>query len=712
MKGKVVIVTLMLICLINIFNAYGDTWTQKADISNGRWGAGAVEVNGKIYLVGGCSDTQGNTNISDVELYDPSTDSWTINTQIPTPRNSLGVCVVNEKIYAVGGFNLGLEGGNSLPSVEMYDPDTDTWSTKTDMPTGRDNFSCCVVAGKIYVIGGFHAVGVNFDVVPTVEEYDPETDAWTTKTPMPTARWGQAVHVVNGKIYIIGGATDYPPKNDIGTVEEYDPATDTWTTKTPMPTERFLIPGGEINGKIYVFGGFTLTPAKSHMVTEIYDPFSDTWSTGTDIPEKKVKYATCVVNDMIYVIGGFPDIGNTTGSTHVFVYNPESSSIAEGDTWTQLTDIPTARFDAAVSVFDGKIYVMGGFKSYAGKQSKIEVYDPSTDTWTEKSPMPTADLQMDACLVNRKIYLFYTNASVMEYDPENETWAEKSSFPEARSQFGTCEVNGKIYVFGGWDKSAQKGFASLDEYYPETDSWAQKADMPSERDNFACCSYQGKIYALGGWEGSEVPGSVIEYDPKADDWTTKSPMPVPVYYAAASAVNGKIYVIGGFTGQQNRTDTVQEYDLATDTWSIKTPLPIQRAGMISVVVDGKIYIVNGSDTIHEENGIGHTYVYDAGPGSSTLVENSSPLDFILSQNYPNPFNPITTITYNLNKPGMVNLVIYDLLGRKVATLVDDIKAPGNHSVMWNAKGHASGVYFYRIDLGESKVLTQKMMLVK
>ena len=104
-----------------------------------------------------------------------------------------------------------------------------------------------------------------------------------------------------------------------------------------MPTARFLIPGGEVNGKIYVFGGFTFSPAKSHLVTEIYDSASDTWLTGSDIPEKKVKYATCVVNDIIYVIGGFPDIGNTTGSTHVFIYNPGSATSVDESVPTDLT---------------------------------------------------------------------------------------------------------------------------------------------------------------------------------------------------------------------------------------------------------------------------------------------------------------------------------------------------------------------------------------
>ena len=61
---------------------------------------------------------------------------------------------------------------------------------------------------------------------------------------------------------------------------------------------------------------------------------------------------------------------------------------------------------------------------------------------------------------------------------------------------------------------------------------------------------------------------------------------------------------------------------------------------------------------------------------------------------------------------MVNLVIYDLLGREVETLVDEMKTPGSYEVTWNARDFASGVYFYRIETGDSKVLTQKMMLVK
>ncbi|RPH37627.1 T9SS C-terminal target domain-containing protein [bacterium] len=76
-----------------------------------------------------------------------------------------------------------------------------------------------------------------------------------------------------------------------------------------------------------------------------------------------------------------------------------------------------------------------------------------------------------------------------------------------------------------------------------------------------------------------------------------------------------------------------------------------------------------------------------------------PVSFALEQNYPNPVNPSTAINYRLPVTAQVKLVVYDLLGREVAVLVDDQKAPGTHQVEWKASGLASGVYLYRMQAG-------------
>lgn len=109
-------------------------------------------------------------------------------------------------------------------------------------------------------------------------------------------------------------------------------------------------------------------------------------------------------------------------------------------------------------------------------------------------------------------------------------------------------------------------------------------------------------------------------------------------------------------------------------------------------------------------------------GISTGVSSSRnkqlPVEYKLYQNYPNPFNPATTIHYELPKVSKVTVTIYNLLGQKVATLVDGVESPGYRSTIWNAQNYASGVYFYRLEAASMTVPVQtfiqvrKMLLMK
>ncbi len=88
-----------------------------------------------------------------------------------------------------------------------------------------------------------------------------------------------------------------------------------------------------------------------------------------------------------------------------------------------------------------------------------------------------------------------------------------------------------------------------------------------------------------------------------------------------------------------------------------------------------------------------------------------PTVYSLSQNYPNPFNPVTKINFALPKQGFVTLKIYDVLGREVRTLVNEVKSAGNFSVDFNASEYSSGVYFYKLESnGFSDI--KRMMLIK
>lgn len=101
-------------------------------------------------------------------------------------------------------------------------------------------------------------------------------------------------------------------------------------------------------------------------------------------------------------------------------------------------------------------------------------------------------------------------------------------------------------------------------------------------------------------------------------------------------------------------------------------------------------------------------------GSTTSVKESGeniPTKFSLSQNYPNPFNPTTTIEYSIPRASLVKMQVYDILGREVATLINEVKSAGTYTATFNAANIPSGVYFYRLQAG-SFTETKKLILLR
>jgi hypothetical protein len=102
---------------------------------------------------------------------------------------------------------------------------------------------------------------------------------------------------------------------------------------------------------------------------------------------------------------------------------------------------------------------------------------------------------------------------------------------------------------------------------------------------------------------------------------------------------------------------------------------------------------------------GFTVIDD--PNAEVVINN-----FRLEQNYPNPFNPSTTIKFTLPATGKITLEVYNIIGQKVATLVDQEMIAGEHRINWDARGIAAGVYFYQIQFNDNVGLTRKMVLLK
>ena len=122
-------------------------------------------------------------------------------------------------------------------------------------------------------------------------------------------------------------------------------------------------------------------------------------------------------------------------------------------------------------------------------------------------------------------------------------------------------------------------------------------------------------------------------------------------------------------------------------------------------------VIGVVDTIPFRNEVGFWYQPGYVITSVDPDEDQPPRVYRLDQNYPNPFNPATSIRFALPKRSHVSLKIYDVLGREVATVVDEELKRGLHRVTWDARHLASGVYFYRIQAG-GFVQTKKLVVLK
>ena len=308
--------------LVPYTEAAENFWTTMADMPTGRLGPGVAVVNGNIYAIGGTGNGGFlNTN----EEYDPATNTWATKKPMPTPRADFGIAVYQNKIYVIGGGgDFGVEEVTGVN--EVYDPLTDTWTTKTPMPTARQFLCANVVNGKIYLIGGSKPVNLNNpSFVPNVNEvYDPVSDSWTTKTPPPTQVSLYASAVVNNKIFIMGGSV-------VGTISNltqiYHPETDIWTLGKPVPNAVWGAAAGVTTGvlapkRIYVIGGYP-----TFNLNQIYDPETDTWTSGALMPTNRYGLGVAVVNDILYAIGGSGSDANTKNEQYTPVgYIPEFPS--------------------------------------------------------------------------------------------------------------------------------------------------------------------------------------------------------------------------------------------------------------------------------------------------------------------------------------------------------------------------------------------------
>jgi N-acetylneuraminic acid mutarotase len=259
----------------------------------------------------------------------------------------------------------------AVPSI--VDAAEDYWVALEPMPAARSGHRIVVVDEEIYVMGG----GSGGGPLGNIEVYDPVTDTWVTKSGIPTPRTSFGVAVVGNWIYVIGGAVTGMPTTRVN--EAYNYLTDAWETKTQMPTDRTLIVAHAVDGKIYVMAGCTFPHPSFPTLcntTEIYDPSTDSWTTGAPMPNyaglgMPEHMASAALDNKIYII--FEET--------LYIYTVDT------DSWSFGASLPTRLRGAAACFTTGlfapkRLHVTGLDLHY--------VYDPETDNWTSATPVPNS----------------------------------------------------------------------------------------------------------------------------------------------------------------------------------------------------------------------------------------------------------------------------------------------------------------------------------
>lgn len=417
-----------------------------------------------------------------------------------------------------------------------------------------------------------------------------------------------------------------------------------------------------LNSKVLVTGGETDSLLNS---AEIYDLNSDTWSNTTPMLKGRAAHHLITLNNgEVIAIGGF-----LLKSCELF--NPASNS------WRYIDSLETLKYfwDTATLLNDGRILVAGGYYFDRSTLQNIhykmsEIFDPITETWSFADSLEEGRSGHTATLLNDgRVLVTGGQGNVSDlnsceiFDPITIQWSSISNLLHSRSFHSAVLLSdGRVFVSGGVTPDSTLGTRYCEIYDPVTDSWSEAGEMTVPRTSHKTLLLLDSNVLITG--GTFEPEVWEIYYPKTLSVLYFDTLPVVVFEPELEMLpDGRIISMGGYT------------------------------------FDGMV-VENSNQSL--------MYTPRA---TSVTEEHSLVTDYSLRQNHPNPFNPLTTIKYQTSQNGFVTLKVYDILGKEIATLVNEEKPSGRYEVSFNASSFASGVYLYRLNVNDY-VDVKKMILLK
>lgn len=281
-----------------------------------------------------------------------SGDAWKAVTRMPSRRDGPSAALVGSKVYLAGGiegFSEGFELAKSTALVESYDVTTGRWERAPSLPRRLNHVNLAAWGGGLYALGGKLDDFLRGTTTTESWRLDLDTGRWEELPPIPTARSGAGVRVVNDRIYVVGG---YARNIPVTAVESFDPRTRTWREHSPMPTARDHLGLAAHDGSLYAFGGRGAN-LDGLAVLERYDVERDAWERLPDGPYPPAGFTFEETPVGLVAAGGeFLSDQRLYGS--VWSYLPEEGA------WRRLPSMSPPKHGQGSAYVQGRLWVFGG----------------------------------------------------------------------------------------------------------------------------------------------------------------------------------------------------------------------------------------------------------------------------------------------------------------------------------------------------------------
>lgn len=366
-----------------------------------------------------------------------------------------------------------------------------------------------------------------------------------------------------------------------------------------------------------------------------------------------------------------------------------------------------------------KLYVVNSGGSFIGLNASIKIYNIA-DIINNVQPLPVVTVPVpdnknpyDMVFVNNdKAYVTYLlDSSVVVFNAQNNTLGERIQV--GKGPEGLAVVGNKVYVANAYDPSTFAYGNTVSVISTTADTVLRTLTVYANPQSVGVDQLgRPHVVSTGPYDNS---GRVTVLDPVTDATVGTVLMSGNISSVAFTSANIAYSSSGGLLSYNGTTlDTIRTGN---------NPYPV-AGGSLTVDADTLYIARTGSITLYNavtRDSLRRYSLTPAAPYFGVVVyrdqptdvteQAQAPPDFRLEQNYPNPFNPSTTIRFHIAEEAPVSLKVYDLVGRTVATLVNEHMRPGIHTTTWNADGLASGVYFYRLEVRGS-VDSKKLLLVR